>query len=277
MTSMVHTVSAAEFALDALAALFTASFTGYVYARVVTAEQLARRVRAEQIDLFHSRVLVVDDKPAGLALVALRGEWAWCGGFGVVPAQRGQGHAAILAAALVAQAAMAGAVDLSLEVLTGNAPAIATYRRAGFLPTRELLVLHWRRPSDDDAALSAPAPSAAVSRVPAATVLGDLTADPAAAWQRALPTLLTQPDLRGYALPSGAAALVAALDAGGGALVAVRSARAADTAALLAALQSEYTTLLCVNEPAASPHLAALQAAGLVEIDRQHELHRALP
>ncbi|KPV47876.1 hypothetical protein SE17_41095, partial [Kouleothrix aurantiaca] len=135
-------VPATSLSLDALADLFTRSFEGYFYPATVSAEALAQRVRGEQIDLARSVLLQVDGAPAGLAIVALRGGHAWCGGFGIVSAQRGRGLALPLAEAMLASARTAGARRLSLEVLTRNAPAIATYRRAGLEHVRDLQILH---------------------------------------------------------------------------------------------------------------------------------------
>ncbi|NJN19332.1 MAG: GNAT family N-acetyltransferase, partial [Oscillochloris sp.] len=83
MTNGVSFASAATLSLEALADLFTRSFEGYFYPGTTTTALLARRVRTESIDLLHSPIVLRDDVPVGIALVARRDRRAWCGGFGI--------------------------------------------------------------------------------------------------------------------------------------------------------------------------------------------------
>ena len=76
MSEDIRFISAGTLTLEGLAELFTRSFEQYFYPGAVTAADLARRVRVEQIDLWRSPVLVVDGEPAGLALLGLRGDVA---------------------------------------------------------------------------------------------------------------------------------------------------------------------------------------------------------
>ena len=78
-----------------------------------TTEGFAARVRNEQLDLYRSVALMMGDRPAGQATLALRGERAWCGGFGIVPEFRGQRLGPPLFAELVAQ--KAGALIVGSE------------------------------------------------------------------------------------------------------------------------------------------------------------------
>ncbi len=77
-------------------------------------------------------------KVLAAALLAIRGKRGWIGGFGVAPEYRGQGYASQLLRSLVEAARERDMKSLALEVLTDNAPAIATYRSAGFETVREL-------------------------------------------------------------------------------------------------------------------------------------------
>lgn len=72
------------------------------------------------------------------ALLAIRGRRGWIGGFGVAPEYRGRGFASELLESLLETARERGLQTLALEVLTDNAPAIATYRSGGFRVVREL-------------------------------------------------------------------------------------------------------------------------------------------
>lgn len=267
---------AAAFSLDSLGEIFTRSFEGYFYAATVTGAMLAGRVRAEQIDLARSLVLEVGGAPAGIALVALRAERAWCGGFGVAAALRGRGLAHQLAAAMLEQGRQAGAREFSLEVLIRNAPALRTYERAGMRARRDLRVLEWHR---DSAAAEVPALAGAAPADWAPRQLlahFDALHPVPAAWQRDLPALLARADMRGLALANGdrpQAYLLYSLDAEGRARVAdLAAADAGQARALLAELQRRAQQIVSVNEPADSPATAAFDELGFAEADRQHEL-----
>ncbi|MEO7909862.1 MAG: GNAT family N-acetyltransferase [Roseiflexaceae bacterium] len=164
---------------------------------------LANRVRIEQIDLHRSLVMRLGDQLAGLALLGLRGDRAWCGGFGVMLPLRGRGLAHELAMAMLEQARQAGARGCGLEVLTRNQPAIKTYARAGLKPMRDLQVLEWRRSQEP------PEPSIQsedqLAQLHPATVLTHFAAfhPTPAAWQRDLPALLARSGMHGLALMDG--------------------------------------------------------------------------
>jgi RimJ/RimL family protein N-acetyltransferase len=275
MPEDVRFVSAATLSLEGLAALFTRSFEGYYYAGTTSAEALAERVRVEQIDLWGSPVLLAGGEPAGVALLARRGERAWCGGFGVVASQRGRGLSHDLAAALIARARAAGAGLLSLEVLTRNERALHTYRRAGMRVARRLLVLSWQ-PGEGD-----PPDPPALAELPPAELLGHFAAlHPApAAWQRDQAGLIAASGLRGLALPGANGPLAYALLRGdqAGMRLADLGARDADAAhRLLLGLQARTRSLLSVNEPAESPLTGAFYRAGFILADDQYELELAL-
>jgi GNAT superfamily N-acetyltransferase len=149
MTDQPRFLPASSFTLDALADIFTRSFEEYFYRGTTTAEILAQRVRVEQIDLRRSLVMLLGDEPAGQALIALRGDRAWCGGFGVMLSLRGRGLSHQLAAAMLEQARQSGARRFSLEALTRNERAIKTYTRVGLRTRRDLQILEWRKPVEE--------------------------------------------------------------------------------------------------------------------------------
>ncbi len=266
---------ASAYSLDALGDIFTCAFEGYFYAATVTAAMLAQRIRAEQIDLLRSLVLEVGGEPAGIALLALRGERAWCGGFGVAKPWRGQGLAHSLAGAMVEQARQAGARELSLEVLTRNAPAIATYARAGMRQRRDVRVLEWRRP--DPLAEPAPANKALAEPAPRALLAHFGALHPAPpAWQRDLPALLVRSGLQSLALLEGqrprAYVLFSATPEGRYQVADLAAEHVDQARTLLAELQRRAQLVASVNEPAESPLTAAYDDLGFAEADRQHEL-----
>jgi GNAT superfamily N-acetyltransferase len=277
MSDQATFVPASSFSLDALGDIFTRSFENYFYPGITSAAALATRTRVEQIDLHRSVVLLIGEAPAGIALLALRGDLAWCAGFGVVLPLRGRGLAHELAAAMLDQARQAGARACALEVLTRNQPAIKTNKRAGLQQRRELQFFDWRRPEDRDS-LGAEEPGAA----PAALTPGRLLRHFAAlhlapaAWQRDLPALLVRGGMRGVAIAEAeqtrAYALLTPTPDGGARIEDIGADSAERAATLLGLLQARYARLVSVNEPADSPLTPAFAAAGFSETDRQHEL-----
>jgi GNAT superfamily N-acetyltransferase len=272
---------AASYSLDALGDIFTRSFENYFYPGTTTAAILSARVRTEQIDLLRSLVMRVADDPVGIALLGLRGDRAWCGGFGVVLGYRGRGLAHALAAAMLDQARQAGARGCGLEVLTRNQAAITTYTRAGFKPVRDLQVLEWhgpQAPGQDASAGEDGSRRSSIAESQPAVLLGQFVAlHPApAAWQRDLSALLVRGGMRGLALLDGeqlrAYALLTAMPDGGARIDDLGAEDAGQATPLLAALQARYAHLISVNEPSDSALTPAFAAAGFVEVDRQHEL-----
>src|SRR5437868_13630547 len=148
MSDQLSFLSASSFTLDAFADIVTRSFEAYAYDISMTAALISRRACVDSVDLYRSLVMLVGDEPAGMAVLGLRRDRAWCGGFGVMLPFRGRGLSHQLTAALLDQARQAGAREFSLEVLTHNQPAITTYARAGLEVRRDLLVLEWRREPD---------------------------------------------------------------------------------------------------------------------------------
>jgi RimJ/RimL family protein N-acetyltransferase len=290
MTIQVTFASAAAYTLDELSDIFTRSFEDYFYPGTTTAAILAARVRAEQIDLQRSLVMRVAADPVGIALLGLRGDRAWCGGFGVMLPLRGRGLAHELAAAMLEQARQAGARGCVLEVLIRNQRAIKAYTRVGFQPLRDLQVLEWGRPHPPaQDSIGAEIPRAEqradagdqqavlVSRSPAALLAHFAALHPTpAAWQRDLPALLVRSGMVGAALIDSdqlrAYVLLTPLPNGGARIEDLGATDAAQAAMLLAALQARYTRLISVNEPADSTLTSAFAAAGFTEADRQHEL-----
>jgi len=80
-------------------------------------------------------VAVRDGLPAGLVRGVIEDGCAWLHSLWVSPQMRGQGLGGQLAAAVEAWAVRQDATCIRLEVVPGNAPAIALYRRHGYAGT----------------------------------------------------------------------------------------------------------------------------------------------
>ena len=253
-----------EFSLRDLAAVFTASYEGYLIPLAVDEGQLAYMVEVFDLDLSRSLVAVEGDRAVGLANLGRRGETTWLGGVGVIPAQRGSGVGESLTRMLLHQAREAGAREMVLEVIVENAPAIGLYEKLGFTRTRELEVLSLAAASERSEARETDLGEAlrvvvAVRRAP----------EP---WQRADETVanLTRrgSTLRAVAVDGGAAVFsqdgdrVNLLQAAGD---------AAGLRALAAALRARGT-VSALNFPAGEPVAKALREAGATVRLRQYEM-----
>lgn len=233
-----------HFNLVELAQIFTDSFAGYSIPIALDAESLALRIRREQIDLHRSVVLYQGAQPVGIALLGIRGDRYWCGGFGILAPFRGRGLAKKLWCAMLHQ--VKG--HFSLEVLATNQVALDFYLKQGMIKQRELLILEGEGGGCGEVLRGDPFPLILKS---------ERLWRPA--WQRDIPTLLTLVGLQAYADPEAYIVLdpkQLIVDAG---------ARSREAAASLIAKVSGPLRL--VNEPEESYFSTVLPETG-----RQYEL-----
>ena len=293
-------VPASTFSLDFLADLYTRTFAGYFYAAVVTADDMARFVRVEDLDLAHSPVLCVGDEPVALATVCRRGERANCRGFGVTLPYRGRGLAHALCQAMLDYGRQAGARTLRLGVLVQNEGAVRTYRQADFRVTRRLLTWEWEQVGADLRVGSGAKPSVGPGGntqvrpylVPDSPE-GLIEANPAwlldhfdrlhpvaPIWPREVTTLRRLDTLRGVALVVGgelsAYALVDPAGADSGGILDLAGETTSGAVAVLEALQARYRRLVCSNEPEDSPVLGAFESAGFTLTHERYEMLKDL-
>jgi GNAT superfamily N-acetyltransferase len=279
MNESVQFIPASSLSLESFAALFTRSFENYLYPITMTAATFATKILSEQIDLHHSVVLVLNDTPIGQATLGLRGEKAWCGGFGIVPEQRGKGFAAALLNEFLKQAREAGAKRLALEVLEKNAIAQQLYMKAGLQRQRDLRLLEWKRESHPNQERRLEPLAIYPANMPEIVSSFHRLHSASPAWQRDLPSLLMQTDLlqiacieqselQGYALLKVKDDVVRIYDLGASEIDIARK--------LLSSLQSYYKEIHSFNEPTDSPVTAAYDVCNFREYDRQYELGLAL-
>ena len=269
--------TAADVTIDELAAAMNAVYQGYVMPVQVDGGWMANHVASNDVRLDASPVWRDGENTVGLALVGIRGERSWLGGFGITPEWRGKHLAGPLLDATLAAAAAAGARRMQLEVITTNSPAIRVYERGGFSVTRELGV-YQRAAAGETGEL--PADVALVDPAAILTNRERLGGRPLA-WQResgmraltaGVEALASPPDdPRAYVVwqPGPRAAQI--VDVGGtdaGSIVAVLEATPSACAGQPMAL---------LNEPLDNPVTEALLAAGWHETVRQLEMERTLP
>jgi RimJ/RimL family protein N-acetyltransferase len=275
MSDNLRFIPASSLSLESFADLFTRSFESYFYPMTMTAATFAIETRLEQLDLHHSVVLMLNDTLVGQATLGLRGDKAWCGGFGIVPEQRGKHFASALLAEFLKQTREAGAKSLTLEVLQKNIVAQRLYASAGLQRQRDLRTLEWKRDSN---------PSQEKTLEPLAIQPANMLEiisnfhrlhPVSPAWQRDLPGLMVRPNLlqltytvqgklQGYVLFTAKDDIVQIYDLG---------AREEDIAKrLLSSLQSHYKEIHSDNEPTDNPITAVYDACNFREYDRQYEL-----
>jgi ribosomal protein S18 acetylase RimI-like enzyme len=130
-----------------VAAAFTRSFEGYVVPLRFTPEAYERRFRGEDLDPYASRVYERDGAPAGVVLIARRGWTCRVAGMGIAPELRGAGVGRQVMSTAIAEARARGERTMILEVIEGNAPAVALYQKLGFTQRRRLVGYEWEPPA----------------------------------------------------------------------------------------------------------------------------------
>lgn len=192
--------------LGYVAAAMRRGFEDYFVELRVDAAALARRIATEHIDPLLSRVIEADGAPAGILLLARRGDTLRVAGLGLAPELRGLGLGRRLMVEVIAQARMRGEREMLLEVIDRNAAAIALYESLGFARGRALA--GYGRTADAhlgehaDEALQEAEPSQVAQRLAA-------YADAGLPWQLAPPSWIAAPaPWRGFTLGGAAAALV---------------------------------------------------------------------
>lgn len=145
--------SALDYTLPDLAALLDRAFTGYLVPMHFTAAGLASTLPSDSIQLHLSRVILRDDQPTGVALIARRGWTIRLAAMGIVPEGRGQRIGEWAMGQLLDEARGRGERSMVLEVIEQNTAAVRLYERVGFTKRRRLVGLTAHQP------VIAPAPA----------------------------------------------------------------------------------------------------------------------
>ena len=188
---------ASSLSLAGRTALFNAGYEEYVIPMRLDETALKWMVDSFDIDLDASRVATRDGEPVGFANLALRGDEAWVGGVGVIPAARRTGIGETLMRALHDEARARGVATIRLEVIEQNESAYRLYEKLGYDLVRWVEV--WTLPAETGAGSAREVPvEQAHSRI--RSLRG--TREP---WQRADATLAHYADARGLETDAGAA------------------------------------------------------------------------
>jgi GNAT superfamily N-acetyltransferase len=268
----VRTDRADSLSLAALTALWNRGYEGYFLPVAATEGFVAGHVRTHDVDLSSSLIAVDEGAPVAFSLLARRGDRGWIGGVGVVATHRGRGLAQRLFDEHMDVARGLGLAQVGLEVLRQNW-ARKVYSRAGFVVTRELMVLSGRLPVSER-----PADSWRASASDWLAHHARLHASFPACWQREAASARAFADddvvlaVGPRESPSGL--LVLGTNAGSPRVRGAATEDDASAASLVRALCARCggETVSLVNEPSGSPLHRALLAVGLAETMVQYEM-----
>ena len=142
MTADLELKPASNFSIPELADLLTRGFEGYIVPIHITEAALLTMLRRDSIDLFASRVLLKDEKPVGVGLIARRGWTSRLAAMGIVPEARNSGAGTFAMQRLLSEASERCDREMILEVIEQNTPAVKLYQNTGFNPVRRLVGFH---------------------------------------------------------------------------------------------------------------------------------------
>ena len=136
---MPYTIQpASDYTSAELADLFNRGFEDYFMPVEFDEEHFSIFIARDGIDLSLSRVLLNEDQPIGLGLVASRGDISRLGAMGIVKGWRSRGAGTWLVEKLMDEARRRGERRMWLEVIVQNEPAAHVYQKFGFKKIRQL-------------------------------------------------------------------------------------------------------------------------------------------
>jgi len=130
---------ALAFSLPEIAALFTRSFEGYFVPVQINETILQTILRRDGVDLAESRVLLKNDEPIGLALIARRGWTSRLAAMGIAKEARHGGVGTWAMNQLIDEARARGEKEMLLEVIEQNTAGVKLYQKVGFKTVRRLV------------------------------------------------------------------------------------------------------------------------------------------
>lgn len=132
-----------------LADLMTRSFEGYPVPISINETALHTMIRRDGIDLIASRVMMKDDEPVGVALIARRGWTSRLAAMGVAVNARNSGLGTWAMERLLEEAKGRGEKEMLLEVIEQNPAGVRLYEKVGFKKIRRLVGYKLETPQVD--------------------------------------------------------------------------------------------------------------------------------
>jgi ribosomal protein S18 acetylase RimI-like enzyme len=140
----VDLIPASAFSYEELTEAYNHTRVDYLVPMPMNAARLREYVETYDVDMDCSVVAVDGNEILGLAMLGVRERRAWITRLGIIRSKRRRGTGWQMVTHLVSQARQKEAGHIVIEVIKNNTPAHNLFLKAGFRPTRELLVL--RRP-----------------------------------------------------------------------------------------------------------------------------------
>jgi ribosomal protein S18 acetylase RimI-like enzyme len=138
-TMNFDTVSTSNFPLPDLVKFLNQGFENYFVPIQFNIETFLTMLRKDGTDLTVSRVLLLDDQPCGIALIARRGWTSRLAAMGIATETRGKGAGSWFMEVLINEARQRGEREMVLEVIEQNEVAVRLYQRSGFQAVRRLI------------------------------------------------------------------------------------------------------------------------------------------
>jgi ribosomal protein S18 acetylase RimI-like enzyme len=142
--------SVTDAGLEATVDVLNEAFSDYFVEIVLTLPHFLQMMVQESIDAASSRVVVLDDKPVGVGLIARRGWSSRLAAMGVIPAARAKGAGGWLMEQLISEAKARGEKQLFLEVIDQNEAAVRLYQGCGFQTIRRLVGYKLAQPENGE-------------------------------------------------------------------------------------------------------------------------------
>jgi len=133
--------SASNYPLPDLVDLLNRGFENYFVPIQFSVPMFQTMLRKDGLDLTASLVLLADDQPSGLALIARRGWTSRLAAMGIAQDMRGSGAGSWLMDRLIHEACERDDREMVLEVIEQNEPAVKLYEKHGFQIIRRLIGL----------------------------------------------------------------------------------------------------------------------------------------
>lgn len=138
---LLDTKPVSDYPLPDLTQLLNLSFENYLVPVAFNLSQFLTMIRKDSLDLAASRVLLVDEQPAGIALIARRGWTSRLAAMGIVQGQRSKGAGSRFMCKLIDEARERNDHAMVLEVIEQNENAVKLYQKCGFQSVRRLIGL----------------------------------------------------------------------------------------------------------------------------------------
>ena len=135
------TAPASDYSLSELVDLLNRGFEEYFIPIHFNADMFSNMLRKDGIDLTDSHVLIADDQACGIALIACRRslQASRLAAMGIAREARGKGAGSWFMKKIIDRACERGDLEMVLEVIEQNEPAVKLYRKYGFESMRRLL------------------------------------------------------------------------------------------------------------------------------------------